>query len=253
MAQEPIQYAALIPAESERATLAQLLRHAASTPGFTPINPYDAHLTVGFNREGFDHDALLMLKDIRNVELKSPVAQGFQRKQGNLHLIYAPNTKQIAVAIEFPSHQVNELKAKLKHAFDGRLSLSHMTIGVLDAQALGIDPSQLETLAALKDYDTMQAQLDGAFSAFLESEAGAPLKQLSRAPLSLTMEKVIASSHRACSLDITAPAQPILQRENALDKVHPSLFKTPARAVSSWVSRVLDAPKETGVAVSAGR
>lgn len=241
MSDQPIQYAALIPSGEEQKKLAQLVEFASLAPGFKPIPPQDAHLTVGFNTEGFSDEAVAMLKNVQDVELQSAVAQGLQRKHGNLHLMYAKNTKQIAVAIEFPSHQVNELKAKLQHTFDGRLSLSHMTIGVIAPEALNLTLEQIETLTANQDYDGVQRLLDGAFSGFLQSEAGQPLTLLSEMPINLRMEKVHASAHTECPLDITDHPNPISTRENALDHVKHHLLQSPMQAVSGWVDKLFGA------------
>lgn len=251
MIREPIQYAALIPDAPSRNALASLIDFAAKTKGFKPIPPADAHLTIGFNKDGFSDEAVAFIKQVRDVDLQSAVAQGLTRPHGNLHLMYCANTKQIAVALEFPSHQVNELKAKLHHTFDGRLSLSHMTIGVIDPTALNLTIDQLQALNASKDYKGLQDCLDNAFGAFLQSEAGHPLQQIGQMPLTLRMEKVHASPHTECPLDITDHPNPISTRINALDHVPHSLLSSSVQAVSGWVQYLLGGQYATPAASAA--
>ncbi len=220
---------------------------ASLTAGFRPADPRDAHLTVGYNQQGFSPAALRSLKGMHDVTLASATAQGLHRKNGNLHLIYSANTRQIAVAIEFPSHQVNEMKAMLRHTFDGKLSLSHMTIGVLDPQVLGVNPDALDQLAKAKEFDALQGRLDEALNHFLMSDAGKPLSFLAQQPIQISMEKVHASPHTECPLDITQHPNPISTRVNALDHLQQSRDQEPDTTAASWVERLLDAGRSADV------
>jgi hypothetical protein len=223
MTTPPISYVAAIPDQISTAYLGEMIAYLEKfTPGFKGVDAADTHLTVAGTREpgGFEASLLLATKAVAGdgFPIETP-SQGHKFK-----LLYSTSCHELMVGWVMDSPEFERVREVLTpHENHGFKRVPHITLGILDPEAIGISAEEMEGIrskAKERIWGEIQARLDGALGEFMQSEAGLAFHRMEKElDLTLGVSHLHGEPFNGAARSVVAVEVPIQRRANPLEQV----------------------------------